>query len=183
MEERMDKMERMIQDAQKKRKHERDFITPEIERNHLVQRPSRLKAPPSAKKTPGLLSNISEEYGVLHPRQWPSGVSYDSVHYLGDLAALQFFSNKLKIPNDRKWQGHTIKKFGDNVVLVADTVPDDKQVSKIPKFQWPENIHPEGEDIHQYIYTVTGLDRYTSVRLLKMYANKKNNTDSFTSNP
>jgi hypothetical protein len=126
----------------------------------------------SVKKTPppsGLLSNISEEYGVLDPRQWPAGVTYDSIHYLGDLATLQFFSNKLNIPSNRKWQGHTIKKFGNEVVLVADTGPINKQsTSKIPQFQWPENIHPKGEDIHQYIYTVTGLDRYTAVRLLKM---------------
>lgn len=173
MEERIEEMERVIQEAatrKKKKKH--DFITPELLKNRvLIQRRSRPKAPVAVKKTPlpGLLSNISEEYGVLDPRQWPSGVTYDSIHYLGDLATLQFFSNKLKIPSDRKWQGHTIKKFGNDVVLVADTGPNDKQSSsKIPEFQWPENIHPKGEDIHQYIYTVTGLDRYTAVRLLKM---------------
>jgi hypothetical protein len=116
------------------------------------------------KQTAPILSNLFEEYGVLDPRQWPSGVSYDSIHYLGDLSTLQFFSNKLN--EQGTLQGHKIKKFGDNIVLVAD--PGIPGSSKIPEFQLPKDIHPSGEDIHKYIYTVTGIDRYTAVRLLKM---------------
>ncbi|KAI8072175.1 fungal-specific transcription factor domain-containing protein [Gilbertella persicaria] len=120
------------------------------------------------KKQDILLSNILEEYGVLDPRQWPEGVTYDSIHYLGDSATLQFFSNKLNLSDNKQWQGHTIKRFGDGIVLAAE-VKNEKPRSKIPVFQWPKNIHAAGEDIHKYIYTVTGLDQYTTVRLLKIY--------------
>ncbi|KAI8083916.1 fungal-specific transcription factor domain-containing protein [Thamnidium elegans] len=116
-----------------------------------------------------LLSNLFEESGMMGPRQWPSGVSYDSIHYLGDLSTVQFFYNKLRIQDHSKLQGHTIKKFGDSVVLIADPGVPSQQSSKIPEFEWPQNIHPVGEDIHKYIYTVTGLDKYTAVRLLKIY--------------
>lgn len=116
-----------------------------------------------------LLSNLFEESGMMGPRQWPSGVSYDSIHYLGDLSTVQFFYNKLHMQDhSTKLQGHTIKKFGDSVVLIADPGVSSQQSSKIPEFEWPQNIHPVGEDIHKYIYTVTGLDKYTAVRLLKM---------------
>ncbi|KAI7892739.1 fungal-specific transcription factor domain-containing protein [Mucor mucedo] len=118
----------------------------------------------SKKKSAPILTNLFEEYGVLDPRQWPSGVAYDSIHYLGDLSTLQFFSNK--IDEQGTFQGHKIKKIGGNVVLVAD--PGEPGPSKIPVFHLPEDMH-SGEDIHKYIYTVTGVDRYTAVRLLKIY--------------
>jgi hypothetical protein len=170
LEERIEQMEAVIQEAskQKKRKNMAALITPEIQKNKLlVQRRFRLKNQPKT-DPPGLLSNIFEEYAVLDPRNWPSGVAYDSIHYLGDLSALQFLSKKLNTCNQQKWQKHLIKKFGDDIVLVADTGPSNPKSSKIPDFQWPEDIHSSEEDIHKYIYTVTGIDRYTTVRLLKM---------------
>ncbi|KAI7889502.1 fungal-specific transcription factor domain-containing protein [Mucor mucedo] len=117
------------------------------------------------KKSAPILTNLFEEYGVLDPRQWSSGVAYDSIHYLGDLSTLQFFSNK--IDEQGTFQGHKIKKIGGNVVLVAD--PGEPGPSKIPVFHLPEDMH-SGEDIHKYIYTtVTEVDRYTAVRLFKIY--------------
>ncbi|CEP10287.1 hypothetical protein [Parasitella parasitica] len=102
---------------------------------------------------PGLLSNIFEECAVLDPHSWPSGVAYDSIYYLGDLSALH--NSCLK---------RVIQATNRN-----DTGLSNPKSSKIPDFQWPEDIHSSKEDIHKYIYTVTGIDRYTAVRLLKMH--------------
>ncbi|KAI8643543.1 fungal-specific transcription factor domain-containing protein [Parasitella parasitica] len=171
LEERIEQMESIIQQAskQKKRKNMAALINPEIQKNKLlVQRRFRSKNQPNT-DPPGLLSNIFEEYAVLDPRSWPSGVAYDSIYYLGDLSALQFLSKKINTCNQQKWQRHFIKKFGDDVVLVADAGLSNPKSSKIPDFQWPEDIHSSKEDIHKYIYTVTGIDRYTAVRLLKIY--------------
>ncbi|GAN05102.1 hypothetical protein MAM1_0082c04571 [Mucor ambiguus] len=167
LEERIDQMEAVIQKASKqmKRKRMAARTTQEIQKNKLpVQRRFPSKSQPSA-GVPGLLSNIFEEYAVLDPRNWPSGVAYDSIHYLGDLSALQFLSRRINTCDQQKWQQHRIKKFGDDIVLVADPGLSNPTSSKIPDFQWPEDIHSKEEDIHTYIYTVTGLDRYTSVRL------------------
>ncbi|OAD08807.1 fungal-specific transcription factor [Mucor lusitanicus CBS 277.49] len=171
LEERIEQMEAVIQQAsqRKKRKNMDALITPEIQKNKLlVQRRFRSKKQPNT-DPPGLLSNIFEEYAVLDPRNWPSGVAYDSIHYLGDLSALQFLSGKINTCDQQKWQQHSIKRFGHDIVLVADPGRSNPTSSKIPNFQWPEDIHSKEEDIHKYIYTVTGLDRYTSVRLLKIY--------------
>lgn len=171
LEERIEQMEAVIQEAatQKKRKNMAALVDPEIQKNRLlVQRRFRSKKQPNT-DPPGLLSNIFEEYAVLDPRNWPSGVTYDSIHYLGDLSALQFLSRKLNTCDQQKWQQHYIKKFGDDIVLVADPGRSNPTSSKVPDFQWPESIHSKQEDIHKYIYTVTGLDQYTSVRLLKMW--------------
>lgn len=171
LEERIEQMEAVIQEAstQKKRKSIAALVNPEIQKNKLlVQRRFRSKKQPNT-DPPGLLSNIFEEYAVLDPRNWPSGVTYDSIHYLGDLSALQFLSRKLNTGDQQKWQQHSIKKFGEDIVLVADPGRSNPTSSKVPDFQWPEDIHSQQEDIHKYIYTVTGLDRYTAVRLLKMW--------------
>lgn len=138
------------------------YDTNELE-ERIEQMETTIEAAVSNKKSAPILTNLFEEYGVLDPRQWPSGVAYDSIHYLGDLSTLQFFSNK--IDEQGTFQGHKIRKIGGNVVLVAD--PGKPGPSKIPVFQLPEDMH-SGEDIHKYIYTVTGVDRYTAVRLLKM---------------
>lgn len=168
-------MEKVIQDASNPQKKKQKLVELELKKNKtLIQKRFRPKDPPilsSNKKSPslGLLSNLFEEYGVLDPRQWPSGIAYDSIHYLGDSSALQFFSHKLNLTKEgKRLKGHTIKKFGDEVVLISDPGVSNVKSSKIPDFQWPKDIHPSGEDIHQYIYTVTGVDRYTTVRLLKM---------------
>ncbi|KAL9560117.1 hypothetical protein MBANPS3_000081 [Mucor bainieri] len=183
LEERIEEMEAVIQKASKQRKRKSNsmaaLITPEIQKNKLlVQRRFRSSKSqqqqqhPNNTDPPGLLSNLFEEYAVLDPRSWPSGVSYDSIHYLGDLSALQFLSKKINDCNkqqQKKWQQHSIKQFGDDIVLVADPGLSNPSSSKIPDFQWPEDIHAKEENIHTYIYTVTGLDRYTAVRLLKIY--------------
>lgn len=174
-------MESAIQEAaQTQKKRRKKLIDMEIKRNRaLVQKRSKRKESLVLKNggggggggdpPPGLLSNLFEEFGILDPRQWPSGITYDSIHYLGDSSTLQFLSSKLNLQNDAKLEGHTIKKFGDGIVLIADPGVSSSKSSKIPEFQWPENIHSSGEDIHKYIYTVTGVDRYTAVRLLKIY--------------
>lgn len=87
---------------------------------------------------------------------------------MGDTAELQFLSGKIKLDDNSKWKGHRIKKFGDRIVLVDSSV-DEKNISgnKIPHFQW-KCVAPKLHDIHGYIYAVTGVDQYTSARLLKM---------------
>ncbi|KAF7731733.1 Transcriptional activator of fatty acid utilization [Apophysomyces ossiformis] len=111
---------------------------------------------------------LYKELDSLHSRPWPPGTSYDNIYYLGDLESLQFFSHKIDLTKDRKWKGHYIRKFGDKVVLVADDKPSTQNKSKIPHFQWMDMTR-QIKGIHQYIYSVTGVDQYTSTRLLKIY--------------
>lgn len=112
------------------------------------------------------------ELDSLHSRQWPPGNPYDSVSYLGDTETLQVFSSKLHLDKGKKqtWKGHSIRKFGDRVVLVADDDSNEAAANgnKIPNFQWME-VAPKTKDVHRYIHWVTGVDAYTSARLLKMY--------------
>ncbi|KAI8370961.1 fungal-specific transcription factor domain-containing protein [Blakeslea trispora] len=107
----------------------------------------------------GVMSNANKR---------PEGASTDSVHFLGDMSGLQFFSNKIQLDNskDPTWGGHRIRKFGKQVVLVEDDKENmnDKQ-AEIPK----EQLLPHVKPIHYWIYSVTGVDRHTSNRLLKIY--------------
>ncbi|CAO3617731.1 unnamed protein product [Cunninghamella echinulata] len=114
-------------------------------------------------------SRYVQDLDNLQIRQWPPGIAYDSIYYLGDTAELQFLSEKIKLDDNSTWKGHRIKKFGDRIVLVDSSV-DEKNISgnKIPHLQW-KSVAPKLHDIHGYIYAVTGVDQYTSTRLLKIY--------------
>ncbi|KAI7855785.1 fungal-specific transcription factor domain-containing protein [Circinella umbellata] len=122
-----------------------------------------------------LSQRFTENIDALHSRQWPSGARYNDIIYLGDMDSFQLFSKKLRLNKNDKWKGHFIRKYGDTVVLVADDQGPQPQESKIPKFKrkWdnntciPSSLSIRG--IHQYIYLITGLDRYTSTRLLRIY--------------
>jgi hypothetical protein len=94
----------------------------------------------------------------------PQGASTDGVQYLGDMSSFQFFSNKMQL-NDQntKWKGHRIRKFGKQVVLVEDN-EDEENHAEIPQSLILSHLKP----IHYWIYSVTGVDRHTSDRLLKM---------------
>ncbi|KAI8882106.1 hypothetical protein K501DRAFT_324166 [Backusella circina FSU 941] len=164
LEQRIEQMEEVIKGAAEKKLQRIDF-TPELSTIVQRKRPRRQKEQGATK----LLSNLFEEFDVYDSIQWPAGISYDHVRYLGDLSSFQFFSKRLV--DEHRWHGHTIKRFGEDVVLVADPQVASEGVpsSKIPEFEWPEDIHPRGESIHKYIYSVTGLDQYTALRLLKIY--------------
>lgn len=113
-----------------------------------------------------------QDLDSLHSRQWPPGISYDSIYYLGDMTELQILSNKIKLDDNSKWNGHQIKQFGDNIVLVADIMEEKKKRrhsndSKIPHYQW-NSVAPKLHGIHGYVHACTGVDQYTAARLLKM---------------
>ncbi|KAI9488053.1 fungal-specific transcription factor domain-containing protein [Zychaea mexicana] len=117
-----------------------------------------------------LSREFTENIDALHSRIWPPGARYNDIIYLGDMDSFQLFSKKLRLNKDDKWKGHFIRKYGDTVVLVSDDSGARKPDSKIPKFKWKWNTFaPSLRGIHQYIYLITGLDQYTSTRLLKIY--------------
>ncbi|RCH91853.1 Fungal specific transcription factor [Rhizopus azygosporus] len=146
-------MERLIQEAKTSETRKSPDIIYELEKNKsIVRRKQR-------------------EYGILNPKQWLPGVKHDTIQYLGDLSTFQFLGSRLDLSREMKWEGYTIKRFGEDTVLVADRKEADvQQYSRlIPEIRWPKGMDPQGEDIHQYIYTVTGLDKHTAARLLKIY--------------
>ncbi|KAI8641226.1 fungal-specific transcription factor domain-containing protein [Parasitella parasitica] len=96
----------------------------------------------------------------------PQGASSDRVQYLGDMSSFQFFSNKMHLDGkDTKWKGHHIRKFGKQVVLVEDGKDEQGADPENPQLQLLPYVKP----IHYWIYSVTGVDRHTSDRLLKIY--------------
>ncbi|KAI8979718.1 fungal-specific transcription factor domain-containing protein [Mycotypha africana] len=108
-------------------------------------------------------SLLSSGTNTSNKRQ--QGTSYDKVQYLGDMSSFQFFSHKMHLneKNDT-WKGQHIRKFGKQVVLVDDGKDEDENVD-IPQAQ----LLPHIKSIHYWIYSVTGVDRHTSDRLLKIY--------------
>ncbi|KAG0167090.1 Transcriptional activator of fatty acid utilization [Apophysomyces sp. BC1034] len=113
------------------------------------------------------LDNPSEK---TYSRKQPLGGSSDRVQYLGDLSSFQFFSNKMHLDgNDRAtWKGHHIRKFGKQVVLVEDNHEENTTDSKVPHLSYPD-LFPQTGSVDRWIYSVTGADRHTSDRLLKIY--------------
>ncbi|RCH83372.1 hypothetical protein CU097_003453, partial [Rhizopus azygosporus] len=90
--------------------------------------------------------------------------SADKVVYLGDLSSLQFFSNKIPLNDKQTWTGQRIRKFGNELVLIGDTKEEDDQQ------KWYQKLSlPQLQTIHYWIYSVTGIDRHTSDRLIKIY--------------
>jgi hypothetical protein len=107
----------------------------------------------------------------VHTKTAAGGQS-DSVQYLGDLSSFQFFSNKIKMDGtNNMWRGQRLRKFGKQVVLVGDDAS--AQLGNTghyqPKISVPKikTLFP-GKDIHNWIYSVSGVDMHTSDRLLKM---------------
>lgn len=65
-----------------------------------------------------LPDSFVEELDALHSRQYPPGVRYDSVKYLGDLDNFLFFSNKLRLHDNNKglkWKGHYLRRVGNDI--------------------------------------------------------------------
>jgi hypothetical protein len=95
----------------------------------------------------------------------PQGASSDPIQYLGDMSSFQFFSNKIHLDdNNTKWKGQYIRRFGKQVVLIEDGKEEENKQAEIPQNQLLPHVQP----IHYWIYSVTGADRHTSDRLLKM---------------
>ncbi|KAI8148412.1 fungal-specific transcription factor domain-containing protein [Fennellomyces sp. T-0311] len=147
-----------------------DALLDEHDHNRCKKRP---RNKPTVKDRQSVLSReFTENIDALHSRLWPPGARYNDIIYLGDMDTFQIFSKKLRLKDDgtNKWKGHFIRKYGDTVVLVADEANAGKTDTKIPKFKWKWNTFvPSLRGIHQYVYLVTGLDQYTSTRLLKIY--------------
>ncbi|KAI8059619.1 fungal-specific transcription factor domain-containing protein [Gongronella butleri] len=118
------------------------------------------------------------EHGV-HKKT--AGGKSDSVQYLGDLSSFQFFSHKIKLDgSERMWHGQRLRRFGKQMVLIDEEnfasqafsgiqPPTSRGVSQpvltIPKIK---TLFPR-KDIHNWIYSVSGVDNQTSDRLLKIY--------------
>ncbi|KAG1453307.1 hypothetical protein G6F56_007608 [Rhizopus delemar] len=92
----------------------------------------------------------------------PQGALTDRVLYLGDLSTLQFFSNKIPLDEKKTFTGRHIRRFGKQIVLVGDSKEDEEE-------QQQQQISPYIQPIYQYVYSVTGADRYTSDKLIKIY--------------
>lgn len=100
-------------------------------------------------------------------KKQPRGASSDRVRYLGDLSALQFLKDKISIEGGSEKMflgGQKIKRFGQEIVLMED---NDETEDPAP-FWFTDSLSP-GRSIHHWIYSVSGVDRHTSDRLLKMY--------------
>ncbi|KAI7865279.1 fungal-specific transcription factor domain-containing protein [Spinellus fusiger] len=82
-----------------------------------------------------------------------SDISSDRVQYLGDLSSLQFFSSKMQLEG---------RKFGKQVVLVENSADSIDTTTSL-------NQPQSKSDIYHWIFSVTGVDRYTCDRLLKIY--------------
>ncbi|KAI8881402.1 hypothetical protein K501DRAFT_334749 [Backusella circina FSU 941] len=159
-----DDLEQRIEEIQSKLKD-----TADAKQQKLDETPDFIKT--TAKKTRKCRTKkpVFKQYEIAEPQQWPTrGFVHDHVQYLGDLSSFRLFSNKLNWPKFKHWNGHNLKKFGDDVVLVTDEI---KNPSKIPVYEDLEmdDFKNSNEDIHQYIYSMTGLDRFTVTRLLKIY--------------
>ncbi|KAI9485279.1 MAG: fungal-specific transcription factor domain-containing protein [Benjaminiella poitrasii] len=120
--------------------------------------------PPITSLSSPTRSNSLQTLGSGNKR--PQGASSDRVQYLGDMSSFQFFSNKIRLDDENtKWKGHQIRKFGKQVVLIEDLKDEDEEQSEIPQSQ----LLPHIKSIHYWIYSVAGVDRHTSDRLLKIY--------------
>lgn len=82
------------------------------------------------------------------------------------MSSFQFLSNKIHLDNkNTKWKGQYIRRFGKQVVLVEDN----KEEQEEKPADMPQNqLLPYVKPIHYWIYSVTGADRHTSDRLLRM---------------
>ncbi|CAO3590221.1 unnamed protein product [Absidia cylindrospora] len=117
---------------------------------------------------------INDNNTPVHKKTAAGGQS-DSVQYLGDLSSFQFFSHKIKMDGTESiWKGQKLRKFGKQVVLVGD---DLEQMENTAGVYQPQHMVPvpkiktlfPGKDIHNWIYSVSGVDCHTSDRLLKIY--------------
>ncbi|CAO3703707.1 unnamed protein product [Rhizopus stolonifer] len=78
-----------------------------------------------------------------------------------------------------KWSSHSIRRFGDDAVLVYNGKKregEEEVCSEDVEFKWPKNIEPVKEDFHKYIYSMAGIDKHTSARLLKTQYRGRLNT-------
>ncbi|CAO3703957.1 unnamed protein product [Rhizopus stolonifer] len=138
---------------------EKDRIYYEIERN----KKRRLEKDDDQNK----LMDLLENFGVLDP----SLRSSDTIRYLGSMSTFHILCDKIDLSKS-KWSSHSIRRFGDDAVLVYNGKKregEEEVCSEDVEFKWPKNIEPVKEDFHKYIYSMTGVDKHTSARLLKIY--------------
>lgn len=103
-------------------------------------------------------------------RKPPKGASTDGLHYLGELSPLQFLQTRFPIEGNGSgpWMGRRVRRFGKQILLMdAEDEPTDGIRDRTPPTPSVENMaHHTG--VQHWVYTVTGVDRHTSDRLLKM---------------
>ncbi|CAO3579607.1 unnamed protein product [Absidia cylindrospora] len=142
----------------------------------LVSLPSTTHKPTSTPSSPQQQIATIDTHDPTIPvhKKTAAGGQSDSVQYLGDLSSFQFFSNKIKLDgSENVWRGQRLRKFGKQVVLVGDDASSEMGSSgtsqpimnPVPKIK---TLFP-GKDIHNWIYSVSGVDSHTSDRLLKIY--------------
>ncbi|KAI9008784.1 fungal-specific transcription factor domain-containing protein [Phycomyces nitens] len=150
----------------------RSSTTPKSQEASLSATPPRHYCSPPPVTPPQPLSHPNSPKTPYTAAEKPThkhlqSSSSDRVQYLGDLSSLQFFSNKMQLEgiSEDMWRGQKIRKFGKQVVLVKDTgdTPDFQQEKKVV-----DNCR-QSTNIHDWIYSVTGADRHTCDRLLKIY--------------
>ncbi|KAI8975002.1 fungal-specific transcription factor domain-containing protein [Pilobolus umbonatus] len=116
----------------------------------------------TAPSSPSNISSTGSDFTGSNDRK-NQAYTTDNVHYLGDMSSFQFFSNKIRLDaNGTKWKGRRIKKFGKQMVLI------DEESEKTYHTPTPQLL-PHIKSIHHWIYSVSGIDRITSDRLLKIY--------------
>jgi hypothetical protein len=133
-------------------------VTPTTSLTHHLPAPSRQDSMQSTTTTMGAPTTATNKR--------PQGASSDPIQYLGDMSSFQFFSNKIHLDDkNTKWKGQYIRRFGKQVVLIEDGKEEqEEKQAEIPQNQLLPYVQP----IHYWIYSVTGADRHTSDRLLKM---------------
>lgn len=113
------------------------------------------------------LADLLENCGILDPSLRHSY----SVQYLGSISTFHILCDKIDL-SKTKWSSHSIRRFGDDVVLVYNGKKREEKEGGLcgedVEFEWPKDIEPVKEDFHKYIYAMTGIDKHTSARLLKM---------------
>ncbi|RCI07161.1 hypothetical protein CU098_013558 [Rhizopus stolonifer] len=114
------------------------------------------------------LADLLENCGILDPSLRHSY----SVQYLGSISTFHILCDKIDL-SKTKWSSHSIRRFGDDVVLVYNGKKREEKEGGLcgedVEFEWPKDIEPVKEDFHKYIYAMTGIDKHTSARLLKIY--------------
>ncbi|KAI8339411.1 fungal-specific transcription factor domain-containing protein [Chlamydoabsidia padenii] len=143
----------------------------------LTSLPTKTLLSPTTNSPHPTHDHNKEAFISVHKKVAAGGQS-DSVQYLGDLSSFQFLSNKIKIDGTQDaWKGQRLRKFGKQVVLVGEGEPSSSsslymqtidicpRMNHVPKIK---TLFPD-KDIHSWIYSVSGVDTFTSDRLLKIY--------------
>ncbi|KAI9255517.1 fungal-specific transcription factor domain-containing protein [Sporodiniella umbellata] len=149
-------------DSTKKRGPPKGYIDALEKRIRLVE--EKLQVSDLSTATPTSQPGSFDHYqNTQFQGKQPQGALTDRVLYLGDLSTLQFFSNKIPLDEKKTFTGRHIRRFGKQIVLVEDVKGDEEEQEQ------QKQVIPHIDPIYHYVYSVTGADKYTSDRLIKIY--------------